>query len=268
MPYVLGNEPEELARLDRQAASIAGATRLLLQAAGITPGMRVLDLGTGLGHVARLVAALVGPPGRVVGIDQSSSTLEAAKRRAAESRETNISFIEGDVTEWVAAEPFDAIVGRLVLFHLADPVAAVQHHLRNLVRGGLFVAIDFDIGSARTEPPGPIAADALRWIMEGFAAGGAAPRIGARLATILEDAGLEKVTSFGVQGYLQPHDPAAAALLASVVRSLAPVIVARGIATPQQMQLDTLQGRIAEEMKRTNAVMLPPTVAGAWARRS
>jgi ubiquinone/menaquinone biosynthesis C-methylase UbiE len=59
--YVLGSAPEELARLDRQAAQIGPATRVLLQAAGIGTGMRVLDLGTGLGHVARMVAELVGP---------------------------------------------------------------------------------------------------------------------------------------------------------------------------------------------------------------
>ena len=51
--YVLGSDPDEIARLDGQAASIAGASQGLLRMAGIGPGMRVLDLGTGLGHVAR-----------------------------------------------------------------------------------------------------------------------------------------------------------------------------------------------------------------------
>jgi ubiquinone/menaquinone biosynthesis C-methylase UbiE len=266
MTYVLGNEPEELARLDRQAALIEVATGLLLQAAGIAPGMRVLDLGTGLGHVARLVAGLVGPHGRVVGIDQSGAALDAARRRTSDADSKIISFVEADVTAWISEEPFDAIVGRLVLFHVADPVAVVRHHLRNLARDGRFVAVDFDIGSSRTEPPTALASDALRWIMEAFTEGGASPRIGARLATILEEAGLETVSSYGIQAYLQPHDPAGAALLAGVVRSLAPVIVARGIATPEQMQLETLPNRIAEEMKHANAVMLPPTVAGAWGR--
>jgi ubiquinone/menaquinone biosynthesis C-methylase UbiE len=266
MTYVLGNEPEELARLDRQAALIEGATRLLLQAAGIAAGMRVLDLGTGLGHVARLVAGLVGPNGRVVGIDQSSAALDAARRRTGAADSTIISFVEADVTAWVSAEPFDAIVGRLVLFHVADAVAVVRHHLQNLNRDGLFVVVDYDIGSSRTEPPTPLAGEALRWITEAFTAGGASPRIGARLATILEAAGLLKVASYGVQAYLQPYDPAAPALLAGVVRSLAPVIIAHGIATPEQMQLETLQDRIAEEITRANAVLLPPTVAGAWGR--
>jgi ubiquinone/menaquinone biosynthesis C-methylase UbiE len=70
-PYVLGSDGAEIARLDAQAAMSAPATRLLLQAGGrIGRGMRVLDLGTDLGHVAFDVASLVGPEGTVVGIDQ------------------------------------------------------------------------------------------------------------------------------------------------------------------------------------------------------
>ena len=45
--YALGSSDHEIERLDRQSASIESATRLLLRAAGIQPGMRVLDLGTG-----------------------------------------------------------------------------------------------------------------------------------------------------------------------------------------------------------------------------
>jgi ubiquinone/menaquinone biosynthesis C-methylase UbiE len=264
--YVLGNEPEELARLDRQAAAIDGASRLLLQAAGLGPGMRVLDLGTGPGHVARLAAALVAPQGTVVGIDRSPSALAVARRRAEDAGETRVSFVEGDVTQWVAPEPFDAVIGRLVLFHVADPVAVVRHHIQNLGEGGLFVALDFDIGAARSEPSVPILADAVRWILEAFTAAGASPRIGARLAVILEAAGLRNVATHGVQAYLQPHDPSGAALVAGVVRSLAPVILARGIATSEQLQLDTLQSRLMAEIRDAGAVVLPPTVVGAWGR--
>src|ERR1700704_3727626 len=52
--YVLGQDQQKVGRLDRQAALIDAPTRLLLQAAGIGDGLRVLDLGTGLGHVARI----------------------------------------------------------------------------------------------------------------------------------------------------------------------------------------------------------------------
>ena len=262
--YVLGNDPAELARLDRQAAAIERATRLILGATGIRPGSRVLDLGTGLGHVARLAGELVGTQGSVVGIDRSRDTLAIARQRVAEAGLSHISFVEGDVTRWRAPQPFDAIVGRLVLFHLADQSEVVRHHLQNLRSGGLFVAIDFDIGSSRTEPPVALAADCLRWVCEAFASAGASPYIGARLGLILERAGLTNVTTFGMQPYLGPRDPAAPALLAGVVRSLAATMIERGIVSADVLRLDTLESRLADEIQRADAVLLPPTVVGAW----
>lgn len=264
--YVLGNDPDELDRLDRQAASIERPTRLLLQAAGIGRGMRVLDLGTGLGHVARLAGELVGSEGSVVGIDASRAALDVARRRAEDAGERHVSFIEGDVRSWRAAEPFDAVVGRLILFHLSDPATVVRHHARNLRPGGRFMAIDFDLGGARTVPAVPLADVILGWVTRAFEAAGASPFIGARLGPILTQAGLREVTMFGVQGYLQPGDPMAARLVAGVARSLAGAIVTHGIATVDQLGIETLEGRLAESLERAGAVLLPPTVAGAWGR--
>jgi ubiquinone/menaquinone biosynthesis C-methylase UbiE len=65
--------------LDAQAAAIAAPTALFLDSAGIAPGMRVLDLGTGLGHVAFLLSELVGPAGAVVAIDQAAPMLAVAE---------------------------------------------------------------------------------------------------------------------------------------------------------------------------------------------
>jgi SAM-dependent methyltransferase len=264
--YVLGNDPDELDRLDRQSASIERPTRLLLQAAGIGRGMRVLDLGTGLGHVARLAGELVGSEGSVVGIDASSAALDVARRRAEDAGERHVSFIEADVRSWRASEPFDAIVGRLILFHLSDPATVVRHHIQNLRPGGRFMAIDFDLGGARTEPAVPLAQEILAWVTRAFAAAGASPFIGARLGPILAQAGLREVTTFGVQGYLQPGDPMAARLLAGVARSLAGAIVTHGIATVEQLGIESLESRIAESLERADAVLLAPTVAGAWGR--
>ena len=267
--YVLGHHREELARLDRQAAAIERPTRLLLQAAGLTPGMRVLDLGTGLGHVARMVADIVGPTGDVVGIDRSADALAVARERTRDSGVTNISFEEGDATDWRAAARFDAIVERLLLFHAADPAAVVRHHVEaNLGQSGMFVAIDFDIGASRAEPPVPLVDTALEWIRRAFRAAGARPHIGATLGRILDAAGLADVRTFGVQAYLGPQDPAGPALLAGVVRSLSPAILQHGIATAEKMDLPTLQERFTDAVREANAVILPPTVSAAWGRRT
>src|SRR3954466_9329544 len=90
--YVLGSDDAEIARLDAQAGSIAGATEALLRAAGIGGPMRVLDLRTGLGHVAFQVAALLGPGGTVLGVDRSQPMLEVAERRRAAAGADNVAF--------------------------------------------------------------------------------------------------------------------------------------------------------------------------------
>ena len=197
--YALGSHAEELARLEHQAAVIERPTRMLLQAAGLAPGMRVLDLGTGLGHVARIAGELVGPRGSVLGIDQSADALAVARERTQAAGATHVTFMQGMADTWRDSGPFDAVIERLLLFHVPDPAAVVRHHIENLRPGGAFVAIDFDIGNARADPALPVVDDALQWVREAFLAAGAWPRIGARLGTILENAGLRRVTTFGIQ---------------------------------------------------------------------
>ena len=59
--YELGHERRELERLDEQAQIVRPITLRLFREAGIAQGMRVLDVGSGAGHVAFLAAELVGP---------------------------------------------------------------------------------------------------------------------------------------------------------------------------------------------------------------
>jgi ubiquinone/menaquinone biosynthesis C-methylase UbiE len=262
--YVLGDNPEELVRLDRQAAAIERPTRLLLQTAGLTAGMRVLDLGTGLGHVARLAGEIVGSAGSVLGIDRSEEMLAVARQRTEATNAPHVTFTEGDATTWRAAEPFDAIVARLLLFHVVDPTSVVRHQLRNLRPGGAFIAIDFDLGATRTEPAVPIVVDAMRWIEEAFHVVGAWPRVGTRLGPILRREGLERVGTFGIQPYVPPHDATSATMLASVIRRLGPVIVQHRIASAEQIDPATLEQRIAGAVRDADAVVMLPTVVGAW----
>ncbi|WP_216320728.1 methyltransferase domain-containing protein [Deinococcus aestuarii] len=264
--YVLGSSEQEIARLDGQAASIEAATRLLLRAAGIGPGMRVLDLGTGLGHVAGLVAELVGPGGQVVGLDTSARLLDVARERARDRPQ--VTFVEGDVRSWRDAEPFDVVVGRLILFHLHDAGAALRHQRTALRPGGLMLVLDFDLGSSRADPPVPLVTQALGWVDAAFRSAGANPTIGTRLAPLLAGAGLVDVQTFGVQGYLAPDDPRGPALLGGVVRAVAPQIMALGLATAEQIGIETLAERIDAATRATGSVVLPPALAGAWGRRA
>jgi len=263
--YALGAEDHEIARLDLQAAWLDAATRTLLRVAGIGPGMRVLDLGTGLGHVAMAAADLVGESGQVVGIDTSTRLLERAADRA--TGRPQLRFVEGDVRSWRAGEPFDAVVGRLILFHLPDAADVLRHHRAALRPGGLMVALDFDLGSLRAEPAEPLVAQTTGWVLAAFRSAGADPMVGARLGPLLTDAGFAQVRTSGIQDYLAPEDPRGPAMMSGVVRSLAPRMLAAGIATSEQLGLDTLTDRIAARLRASRSVFVSPILVGAWGRR-
>ncbi len=73
--YVLGHTEQELERLMTQSQLFEPFTAQLFRDAGIAPGMRVLDVGSGSGDVSFLAARMVGPSGHVVGVDRSAVAL-------------------------------------------------------------------------------------------------------------------------------------------------------------------------------------------------
>jgi ubiquinone/menaquinone biosynthesis C-methylase UbiE len=121
----MGRTEHETQRLRRQGQLYGPLTRRLLAAAGVGPGMRVLDVGSGAGDVALLLAELVGPTGSVVGIDSNPKLLATARGRAQAAGHVNVTFVAGDLRELTLEEDFDAVVGRLILCHLEDPAAVL-----------------------------------------------------------------------------------------------------------------------------------------------
>jgi ubiquinone/menaquinone biosynthesis C-methylase UbiE len=90
--YILGSSPAELDRLTLQAMILRPITERLFREAGVTEGMRVLDLGCGPGDVSFLAAEMVGPSGWVIGVDQAPEAIALARDRAREKRVTNVDF--------------------------------------------------------------------------------------------------------------------------------------------------------------------------------
>jgi trans-aconitate methyltransferase len=135
--YVLGHTDREQSRLIRQARALAPFTERFLRDAGIGSGMRVLDIGCGMGDVTMLGAGLVGPAGRVVSIDLDQASIETAQRRASTAGLDNAMFYRADISTFTDQEPFDAIVGRLVLEFLPDTTAIISQLCGLLKPGGI-----------------------------------------------------------------------------------------------------------------------------------
>ena len=119
----------------------------------------------------------------------------------------NVEFVHADGREFSAAEPFDAIVERLLLFHLPDREEVLRRQLDALRPGGTMVLIEFDCGSIRAEPEASLVEAVRIWIEAAFRSAGADPRIGAQAAELLRRAGFADVSTFGVQRYFAPDDP-------------------------------------------------------------
>jgi ubiquinone/menaquinone biosynthesis C-methylase UbiE len=137
--YPLGHTGAEQERLIRQAARVAPITERFFREAGIGPDQRVLDLGSGVGDVAMLVARLVGSSGEVVAIERDRNSIAKASARVTEAGFQNVTFKESNVNEIMDEKPFDAAVGRFILMYLPDPVATLRLISQVVRPGGVIV---------------------------------------------------------------------------------------------------------------------------------
>jgi ubiquinone/menaquinone biosynthesis C-methylase UbiE len=255
---------DELARLEAQGAAMATATRMIFAQAGIRPGMRVLDLGCGAGDVSFVAADLVGPGGSVVGVDRSPGALARARLRARQRGLAQVRFVEGDLQDPAPGGPFDAIVERLVLMWFPDPAALLRQQATTLRPGGLVVPIEVDVSTIRWLPETPFATQVRSWLVEAFAKAGIST-LGPQLRTIVQAAGLRPLGTIGIQPHFGPGDPVGIAAVVENMRIAVPLIVSTGVATADEIGMDTFEQRLRDEQQRSDAVSATPMLLSTWA---
>jgi len=264
--YALGYTAAEQQRLIRQATRIAPVTERLFREAGIGPGQRVLDLGSGVGDVAMLVARLVGPTGEVVGIEREPSSIARAKGRAAEAGLQNLSFTQKDVTQIVSNRPFDAAVGRFILMFLPDPVSVLRSVSR-LVRPGGVVAFQEPswIPMLALGARLPLWSKVLAAIHETFLHSGVNMEMGLHLYAAFQQAGLPAPAMH--METLLGSDADCAQMPVDVLRSVRPLAQRHNVSLEGLGDLETLADRIYAEATRLNTVMNVIPIVSAWARK-
>ena len=139
--YALGHADPEVDRLQLQARVLEPFTRRLIHTCGIRAGMRVLDIGCGVGDVSLLLAEAVGPSGAVLGMDREQRAVEIARDRARQAGHHQTEFMVGTDEDLAGHPPYDAAVGRYVLIHQPDPTLLVRR-VAECVRPGGIVAFE------------------------------------------------------------------------------------------------------------------------------
>jgi SAM-dependent methyltransferase len=265
--YLLGHAPQELERLRAQARLVEPITRGFLRDAGVGPGMRVLDIGSGAGDVAFLAADLVGDGGEVVGVDRSPDALAAATAQAGARSLGNVSFRAGDPTEMAFEQPFDAVIGRFVLQFQADPAAMLRKVADHVRPGGTIVFHELDWDGVRSFPPVPTYDSYCTWMSETIRLSGTEIHMGSKLHSTFIAAGLSAPT-MRLEALLGGGEaPAPLQLLANLAPTLFPAAERLGLSPAVNVDPETLLETMSAEVRANASLVVGLFHVGAWSRR-
>lgn len=265
--YVCGHASDELDRLQLQAAFFEDMTRTTFQAAGLQAGFRVLDIGCGAGDVSFLAADIVRSTGSVVGVDRSPDAIARARRRTHEDNRTNVTFRIGPIGEIADLGQFDALVGRFVLMHQADPATTLRACVRHVRPAGLVIilesAMSACVAGVHSSPHSPTYDRITGIITTTLAAAGADVSMGFRLHDVFERAGLPRPT-MRLQARVEGGpDAPIYRYISDSLRSVLPAAT-RLASSVETLHTDRLEDELRAEVLRTDGVLVSPLVIAAW----
>ena len=144
--------PAELANVPESAVeSFAGVANPWTMGR-LTPGERVLDIGSGAGTDSLVAAQMVGADGRVTGIDMTVAMLAKARAAATEMGVANVEFIEGEAERLPFPDAsFDVVISNGVIDLVPDKDAVFAELYRVLAPGGRMQIADVTIQNPVSE---------------------------------------------------------------------------------------------------------------------
>lgn len=262
--YALGRSSHEYARLARQAEILSPMTKRVFSEAGIGRGMKVLDLGSGAGDVAMLLAEMVGPEGSVIGLDLDHGAIQHAQERAIAAQFHNVTFVHSDFAHYQPDGPLDAVAGRLVLMYQQDPAESLRQLTRHLRPGGVVVFME----PWFQPPPGPDSTlkTTVTCLLETLLRSGAHLDLGARLHRVFQAAGLP-VPNMRFEAIMDGReDSPLYAYLADTMASLLPKALEYGVPNAEKLDIASIPQRVSAEMNAVGYAMVVAPMVCAWCK--
>jgi ubiquinone/menaquinone biosynthesis C-methylase UbiE len=257
----MGATEHERRRLSLQGSILNSLTDRFLRQAGVSAGMRVLDLGCGVGDVSLIAARIVGPHGSVTGLDPDGAALDIAQARASEEKLFQVTFAQGIFEAYATGGLYDAVVGRHILIHSSDPLGWIGKSKSLLRIGGIAAFQEYDLSYfPPVEPELPLFYRLSECLLQLFRRAVAYPDIGARLYHWMQLAELvntrsnaECLMSGGVESPYYEW-------FAETIRSVAPRLESLGIVSAAELDLETLAVRLREEAVSRAGCLTTPLI--------
>ena len=119
--------------------------RRAVRALGLRPGDSVVDIACGTGQNFPLVQELIGPAGRIVGVDLTDAMLAQAQNRIETNGWSNVSLVQADAAELDFPGEVDAILSTYALTQVPECAQVIAHGAAALSAGGRWVVLDLKL---------------------------------------------------------------------------------------------------------------------------
>jgi 2-polyprenyl-3-methyl-5-hydroxy-6-metoxy-1,4-benzoquinol methylase len=262
----------ELGRLIRQARRLRPFTERMLRTIGVRRGMRVLDVGCGIGDASMLAADLVGPGGAVIGIDADGTAVELAGRRVADAGLHQAEIAALDLVDFADPEPFDVVLSRHVLIYREDPVDFLRRAARFVKPGGVVAIHEVDAYRALDWlPHGSLVNQLTDVMVSAFPAGVPNGDVGSRMIAAFLGAGLPCPNVLSEMAPPERDEAAQFPRASEVLRNVLPQLIRDGVVSEEDMiDIDGIEDRMRAESQDAwcGATTWVPRVPQycAWAR--
>lgn len=255
--YVFDNAgPEAQARFAALPLIFDPGTIRHLEARGVAPGWKCLEVGAGGGSIAKWLVERVAPSGHVLATDIDTRFLETFRATNLEVREHNI------VSDTLPEKTFDLAHARLVLSHIPEREQVLRRMISALRPGGWIVVEDVDVFATWPDP----GLDSGETLLKTFAAmftvmtqRGNDLRFGRKVPSRLRAAGLSDVDAEG-RTFMWNGKSVGAALMRANFEQLHDAMGAANLITEQQFAADL------KRLEDPNFVMPSLLLWAAWGR--
>jgi demethylmenaquinone methyltransferase/2-methoxy-6-polyprenyl-1,4-benzoquinol methylase len=116
-----------------------------VQALGLRPGDRVIDIACGTGLNFPLLEEVIGPDGRIVGVDVTDAMLAHAQDRLEANGWTNVSLVQADAAEFDFPTEIDGILSTYALSQVPECAEVIAHGAAALSGGRHWVVLDLKL---------------------------------------------------------------------------------------------------------------------------